>query len=314
MISLYKLEIFETVVEEGSFSAAAARLYISQAAVSQHIQGLEASLGTKLFDRRRRGVRLTTAGEILRGYTHGILQLVAEAENAVTDVEQLSAGQIRIGATPGAGMYLLPDWMRSFQGRFPNLSLALTTDVTAHIAVGVLNHTFDIGFVESEVEDKTGRLEVLFLQPVEQYVIIGNKHPWCELDAVPIEALQGQRLIMRPRDSQTRAWLDRLFVQHGISPTIVAELDNPESIKQAVISGMGIAIMPEYVIQREQTLQYLCALPITNAVLRRSLALVWNRDESFKPITRAFLTQLADRFPQLLKLRQVYPAAGALIT
>jgi len=299
MISLYRLEIFNAVAEQGSFSGAATRLYMSQAAISQHIQGLETSLGVKLFDRHRRGVSLTAIGEVLRDYTHSILQLVAEAESAVINVGQLSTGQIRIGATPGAGMYLVPEWMRSFQERLPNLSLSLTTDVTAHIATGIMNHTFDLGIIESEIEDKTGHLGLLVLQPVEQYVIIGKDHPWYNENSIPIDALQGQSLIMRPRDSQTRSWLDQLFVQYKISPTIVAELDNPESIKQAVISGMGIAIMPEYVVHHEQTLKFLRALHVTNAALQRSLKLAWNKDEPFNPITKAFLLHLTERFPHL---------------
>lgn len=83
MLNLYKLEIFATVVQTGSFSAAAERLLMTQPAVSQHIQDLEASLGARLFQRGRRGVTLTPAGETLHSYTQEILRLLAEAENAV---------------------------------------------------------------------------------------------------------------------------------------------------------------------------------------------------------------------------------------
>ncbi len=107
MLNLHKLEIFATVVRVGSFSAAAEQLLMTQPAVSQHIQDLEASLGTRLFERGRRGVTLTAAGEKLHDYTRTILQLVSEAENAVTDVEHLTSGEIVVGATPGVSVYLL---------------------------------------------------------------------------------------------------------------------------------------------------------------------------------------------------------------
>jgi DNA-binding transcriptional LysR family regulator len=87
MLSLYKLEIFNAVVQEGSFSRAAQRLYLTQPAVSQHIQSLESSLGTRLFKRGRRGVQLTPAGEMLHDYTRCIMRLLAEAESAITNVE-----------------------------------------------------------------------------------------------------------------------------------------------------------------------------------------------------------------------------------
>ena len=96
MLNLYKLEIFAIAAQTGSFSAAAERLLMTQPAVSQHIQDLEASLGAKLFARGRRGVTLTPAGETLHRYTQEILRLLAEAENAVTDVQNLASGQVRV--------------------------------------------------------------------------------------------------------------------------------------------------------------------------------------------------------------------------
>jgi len=119
MINLNKLEIFTIVVRAGSFSAAAEQLLMSQPAVSQHVQDLEASLGTRLFERGRRGVTLTAAGATLHGYTRAIFDLVAAAENAVTDVEHLATGQITVGATPGISAYLLPEPIQEFHSRYP---------------------------------------------------------------------------------------------------------------------------------------------------------------------------------------------------
>jgi DNA-binding transcriptional LysR family regulator len=306
MLSLYKLEIFNAVVQEGSFSGAAKRLLLTQPAVSQHVQSLESSLGTRLFERGRRGVQLTPAGETLYDYTRCILRLLAEAESAITNVEQLDSGQIRIGATPGAGMYLIPDWMRTFQSRFPQLSISLLTDVTAQIAAGILNHSLDLGFAEGELDDNE-RLDRMVLQEVSQFIIVGQGHPWYAETAVPFAALNGQPFITRPRNSQTRVWLDQLFNRYSISPNIVAEFDNPEAIKQAVISGMGITLLPEYAIRREQKLGIIRALPVQNVVLQRALTLTWRRQESFAPVTRAFLTHLAGQFPQLLTLPRDQP-------
>jgi DNA-binding transcriptional LysR family regulator len=117
MLDLYKLQIFSVVVQEGSFSAAAERLYMTQSAVSQHIKELEASLGRQLFQRGWRGVRLTSHGEILNRYTGEIFALVTKAESALTDIEHLTSGRVSIGATPGIGIYLAPDWVQYFRAR-----------------------------------------------------------------------------------------------------------------------------------------------------------------------------------------------------
>jgi DNA-binding transcriptional LysR family regulator len=313
MLSLYKLEIFNLVVQEGSFSGAAERLYLTQPAVSQHMRALEAALGTRLFKRGRRGIQLTPAGEMLRDYTRCILRLVAEAESTITNVDLLSSGQIRIGATPGAGVYLLPEWIRSFQNRYPHLSVSLITDVTAQVAAGILNHSLDLGFVEGE-PDSNDRLEQMVLQEFSQFVVIRKGHPWCGEVSVPIAALNGQPFITRSRRSQTRSWLDQLLNRHGIVLNIVAEFDNPEAIKQAVLSGMGITIMPEYAIRHEQRFGMMRALPVQDVDLKRTLKLIWNKAEPFAPVTRAFLTHLADQFPQLLTFPQYRPIMMTRLT
>lgn len=301
MLSLYKLEIFATVVEAGSFSAAAERLLMTQSAVSQHVQDLEASLGAQLFTRGRRGVTLTTAGTTLHGYTRQILRLVAEAENAVTDVDHLAEGQVRIGATPGVNIYLLPEWIQAFRARYRNLTATLQTAITGEVIDGVLKHTLDIGFIEGELADgEYPRLAQQVLRDISLNVIIGPGHDWWTLESIPVDLLDGQPFVTRQSGSKTRIWVDDVLRQHDVQPDIVAELDNPESIKRVVITGMGVAIMPEYAIAAEVEAGTLRALVINDVPLNRTLKLVWDREALLSPVTGAFLSHLSKRFPQLV--------------
>lgn len=299
MLSLYKLEVFAAVVEAGSFSKAGERLYLTQSAISQHIQDLETHLGTRLFKRGRRGVTLTPAGEILLDYTSSILGLIKEAESAVTNVEQLESGHLHIGATPGADVYLVPDWIGAFQHRFPQLTVSLTTNVTTEIVAEVLDHTLELGFVEGELAADV-RLDRVVLQEVEQLVIVGRGHPWFNRRTLSITHLQGQPFIARLRNSHTRAWLEQLLHKHDIVLNIVAEFANPEAIKRAVSAGMGISILPEYVVRHELTLDLIHALPLQDVSPRRSIKLIWEGSEPFSPITKAFLAHLSSQFPLLL--------------
>lgn len=98
MLSLYKLEIFNTVAIEGSFSKAADRLLLTQPAISQHIRDLENSLGRTLFERGNRGVMLTAAGETLLDYTRCILRMVTDAENALANLSEIKSGQNPVSA------------------------------------------------------------------------------------------------------------------------------------------------------------------------------------------------------------------------
>lgn len=303
MLSLYKLEIFAAVVQAGSFSAAAQRLYMTQPAVSQHIQDLEHGLGTALFIRGRRGVTMTGAGETLYEYTQNILRLVAEAESQVTNVENLTAGQITLGATPGVSTYLLPDWLHGFREKYPQLNIALQTDVTSIIIAALMEHKLDIAFVEGELEklQRKGLAHVI-LRPVSMVLAVGQKHAWCQLDSISIDMLNQQALITRQPHSRTRVWIDGVLDQYQIEARIVGEFDNQEAIKQAVMSNMGVSILPDYTIEREQAAGLIRSIPIEGITLQRQLKLIYDQTMPFTPIARALLRYLADSFPALNEL------------
>lgn len=303
MLSLYKLEIFATVVQAGSFSAAAQTFPMTQPAVSQHIQDLENSLGTSLFNRGRRGVTLTPAGDILYDYTQKILRLVAEAENQVTNVENIASGQLTIGATPGVSTYLLPDWLRSFRELFPQLNVALQTGVTSQNVSGVMDHQLDIAFVEGELEKVSRKgLGHLGLRPVTMLVVVGQGHEWSRRDSVLLSDLNSQAFIMRQPNSRTRVWVDMIFSQHYIKPKIAAEFDNQEAIKQAVMSNMGVTMLPDYAIERELAAGLLRGLAIEGVLLQRELKLIYDETMPFTPVARVLLLHLAQIFPQLNNL------------
>ncbi len=302
MLNVNKLEVFAAVVRAGSFSAAAQQLLMTQPAVSQHIHDLEASLGTRLFDRGRRGVTLTAAGEQLNGYTRALFRLLAEAENAVTNVEQLAAGQIRIGATPGISVYLLPEPIQEFHARYPKLQVTTETGITPQILDKLRQGQLELGLIEGELAQPLRpepALGVQRLQIVEQWVVVGPKHPWWGRAAVAIGELGGQTFILRQRSSQTRAWLADVFAQHSLQPRIGAEFDNVESIKRAVSNSTSITVLPQYAVQHEAENGRLWLLHVEDAPLQRTLKMVWNQETYISPVTHAFLRCLQRCLPQL---------------
>ena len=300
MLDLYKLQVFSIVVQEGSFSAAAERLYITQSAVSQHIKELEARLGRQVFRRGWRGVTLTAHGEVLYRYTGEIFALVAKAENALTDINQLASGRVSMGATPGIGIYLVPDWVRHFRERYPQLTVALQTGITSQIVSDVLGQRLDIGFIEGELDDRpTPRLSSLVLEEIEQQVVVGFKHPYWDNDSLRVEDLHQQSMIVRETNSQSRIWLEDTLHQHGIDPVIGAEFDNLESMKRGVAYGMCLAVLPPYVVQTEVEQHLLHMIPIQGKPFTRSLKLVWDANVYFSPLTRAFLVELSQHYSAL---------------
>ncbi len=305
MLDLHKLEIFECVVEEGSFSAAAQRLLMTQSGVSQHIRDLERSLGAKLFVRGRRGATLTPGGVALFDYSQRILRLAAEAKNAVTDAANLDGGQVLVEATPGVSIYVLSEWVHTFREQHPKLTALLETRITSQIVADVFARRADIGFVEGELEaGAEAKLGVQRLETIVQYVVVGPRHEFWPRAEVTMAELDGRVFIMRQPASQSRVWLDQMLRRHQVTPRIGAEFDNMESIKRTVAAGAGLTIMPKYAVRDEEAYGALRTVPIAGEPLTRTLKMVWDARHYFTPVTRSLLAHLAPLYPALKRLLQ----------
>lgn len=298
MLNLYKLDIFLQVVDAGSLSAAAERLLMTQSGVSQHIQDLERALGVQLLTRSPRGVTLTEAGQTLARYARQLAALAAEAEAAVTDVANMAAGEVALGATPGVSVYVLAECVQSFRGRFPNLAVNVQTDITPRIVEMILARKLDIGVVEGELVPQK-HLAHHDLEVVDHFVVVGRKHPLWGRSGVKLAELDGLTLITRQRGSQTRIWLEEILAQHQVEPRIGAEFDNVESIKRAVMAGTALTILPRYAVADDVDLGLLAALPVEDHRLQRTIKLLWDARRPFTPVTRAFLRHFTLRFPAL---------------
>ncbi len=288
MLDLYKLDIFTRVVAAGSLSKAAEQLHMTQSGVSQHIRALEDALGTELFARGRRGVELTPAGQRLLSYCESIFRIVAEAELTVTDVAGLRAGQLTIGVTPGVSAYLLPEWVQMFGQRYPNLAVSSQTGTSPAIVAELRFGMLDLGAIEGELDDADTDIQQQPLREFDQYVIVGRRHPWWGRAEVHLSELAGQPMVMRQPNSQTRAWLEQALREQSLTPRVIAELDNLESIKRMVMIGTGLTILPLYTITAEQEVGALHPIPITDRPLRRTLRLLWRAARPLSPGAYAF--------------------------
>ena len=221
----------------------------------------------------------------------------------MTDVQHLASGQVRVAATPGVGVYLLPDWVQVFRQHYPNLSVTVETNITPQIVAGLRSGKMDIGFIEGELEGvEPASVGVQELEVNEQFVIVGPKHPWWSRESVRLAELTGQSMVMRQRNSQTRIWLDSELQRAGVQVQVAAEFDNVESIKRAVAKGKDITILPDYAVHSELEMRLLHAVPVEGKPLQRTLKLVWNQHAFFSPVTRTFLHFLARYLPALRSL------------
>ncbi len=298
MLNLHKLQVFVTVARVKSFTRAAEELLLTQSAVSQHIQGLEAQLGTRLFERSHRGVRLTRAGEVLLEYAQRILQLIAEAEEAVAATSERSASILRIGGTPIAAGCLLPGWIRTFRQAHPRQRVSLHTASTDQVVADLLQDRLDLGFVEGDWTP-IPELDHLPLHNSELHLVVGPDHPWWGREQISIRELDHQLFIAFAPRSPVRGWEDELFQRFQVSPMVIAEFDDPEAIKRAVMEGMEAAILPCCVVQHEVEAGRLHRIPFQEQPLRHPIRLLRRRDRPLSRPAQAFIRSLIPQFPQL---------------
>lgn len=274
---------------------------MAQSAVSQHIQSLEAALGTALFERSPRGVQPTQAGELLYKYAGRILGLLAEAEREIMQIDQAQNRQLVVSATPGVSVYLLPVWFQQFRQTHPHINVSMQTPLTFEVVRDVLNRRYDLGFLEGELaeldHEALGRMRV---RDVEYFVTVDAAHPYAERGTIRLDELAAQPFINRQPSSRMRRWLENLLSQYGVRLNNVAELDSLDAIKVALTNKMGdCAILPDYAVARDAERGEIRLLRLENVELKRPLLLVWDKRQPFSPIQRAFIGLLAEQSPQL---------------
>ncbi len=297
MFNMYQLRIFLTVVEEGSITRAAERLYLTQPAVSQHIQALEKMLGVQLFRRGRRGMTPTPAGERLVVYAEQMLRLATEARQAVLAASEDAHGALLLGASPSAGSCLVPQWIHEFRTTYPHIKVTLRTRPTPEIVREMHKGEIEMAIVEGEVTDHF--LRVIPLWDEEIVLVVGPGHAFWGREQVTPQELEGKRFVTRESGSLTRAWEEHTLGTLGVRPTVIAEFDSPAAIKRAVQAGLGVALLPRFAVKREEESGELHVLRLGSLPLKRTLRLLWLPDVLQNPAARAFLHYLAHEFPHL---------------
>ena len=294
------LALFRAVAEAGGFSRAAEVIHISQPAISMQVAELEESLGTPLFDRLPRGVRLTDAGQTLLGYARRIAILEEEAERAMRELRGLERGRLALGASMTIGSYLLPKVLGEFRARHPAVELGLTIANTDTIKTRLIDGTLDLGLTEG-MPPQDEELSTRVFREDELIIIAPPDHPLAKKaagkprpQAVTARQLCGQPLVLREPGSGTREVLLRALADGGAEPgEVVLTLNNTEAIKCAVIAGLGLAAVSRLCVTFELAGGVLVELPTRGLKLRRSFYEVFVSGREPSPSVQAFTAMLA---------------------
>jgi DNA-binding transcriptional LysR family regulator len=216
-------------------NAAAERLHTSQPAVSRELRNLEERIGSPLFDRLPRGMRLTEAGRVLLDYAERIFGLERAAEHAIRELTDLEGGQLTIGASNTLGTYLLPAFVAAFHTRHPKVNLSLEIGNTQEIVKGLLESRFVLGFVEGRIMNDA--IEARELRRDRIVAVVAPSHPLATAKAISVRSLATSPAILREPGSGTREIVERAFARNRVGLRCGLQISSSEAIKRAAMAG-----------------------------------------------------------------------------
>lgn len=241
-----KLAYIVEVAKEGSVTAAANKLYISQPALSQILAQVEKELGIKLFDRKETPMRLTYAGELYLTTAKEILSEYETLKRRLLDVAEGDEGQIKLGIPVERAGYMLPDVMASFQQRFPKVNLSLEENDGKTILHLLKNHEVDLVILPKSDKNLGDEFETRLIY--EEEIFIVSSKPLMEAnDEFYIEAknLRSYPFILVKEGHAIRTRTNAIFEKAGITPGILLETTSNLTAVQMAQSGLGLAIVPK---------------------------------------------------------------------
>ena len=272
--------MFVTAAEAGSFARAAETLHVSPAAVSFQIRQVEEMSGFALFERIGRHVTLTDAGNALLGYARQVLQSLQDADQALMALRGVVGGRVTLGSVSTA-KYIVPHVLARFQGDYPGVTINLRFGNRQQITDALERGEIDLAVMGQPAETADVMATPFASHP--SVIIAAPDHRLSAAPALCIADIAGERLITREDGSGTRKLMEQACLEAGISPRIGMTTDSNETIKQAVMAGMGIAVISRHTIGLELALRLMVTLPVDGFPVLRSWFVVRRRSMPMMP-------------------------------
>ena len=292
-ITFRQLRVFVEVAQHQSMARAAESLHLSAPAVSMQIKEVEAHVGLSLFDRHGRQVSLSTAGEYFLVHARRLLADLKEADNAMARFKRLEHGLLTIGIVSTA-KYFVPQLLARFHEEHPGIEVRLRVVGNR----GQLVSLMEAGEVDLSVKGRppkeiATRSESFAAHPL--VFVCPPGHPLLAVGHPPVAALQGCAFIVREQGSGTRAAMAGFFAEHRFNPHITMEMSSNETIKQAVMAGMGLSFLSLHTIGLEVRSGLMHVLDVEGTPVMRMWNIVRLQSKVLSPAAEAFRYFIIER-------------------
>ena len=291
-----QLEAFVAVVDYGSFSEAARRLYLTQPTISAHVRSLEEELHTRLIIRTTKKTSVTTKGYQLYDSAVRMLEI---RNNLLENFTGVQKHMIDLSASTIPSSYLLPEILASYGKTHPDVYFhSIQTDSEDSIN-RVLDGTIDLALVGNNTRDEN----CIFVPFCQDELVIAtpvNSH-YLELknNAVTFHDFIKDPIIIREKGSGTKKEMDLFLEKNGIIPgnlNVVARMNDLESIKKSIVNGLGISILSSRSVTDLQKTKQILVFPLGEPTHKRSFYIVYSKNRILKPHVKQFIQFVRDYY------------------
>lgn len=246
-MEMRQLRYFAAVAEYLNFTEAAKHMYVAQSAVSQQIAELEKELGVQLFNRTKRSVKLTNAGEVLLKEANFIMGRMKEAEEKTKQADLGLVGSLRVGFLGYAERSLLPPFIRHFRQLYPQIDLHLDQYHHGELIEMINNEALDVGFTLAFGVESMSHLDYLSIFQETIAVVVHEDHPRAKDKIIKLSELSAEPYIVLNRRESPQGFQQTLQIctNNGFTPHIAHEPKLLQTVLMLVDAGMGIAILPQ---------------------------------------------------------------------
>lgn len=266
----FRLKVFYTVALRLNFTKAATELYISQPAVSKHIQELEETYKTKLFERNGSKIALTPAGEILLKHTKNIFEIYREIDFDMSSFSKERQGLLRLGASTTISQYIISPVLARFHQKQKDIKVNLLNGNTEQIENALINKEIEIGIVEGQSKNQSIKY-IPFLKD-ELVLVCNTKNPFVKQNEISLDDLKTMKFVTRERGSGTLEVIEYALKQVDFKITdlqIEMQLGSTESIKSYLLNSDCFAFMSIHAIDKELKNNELIVLDVEKLSIER---------------------------------------------
>jgi DNA-binding transcriptional LysR family regulator len=296
-MQLRHLRTFAAVASTLNITRAAEQVHLAQSSVTEQIQTLEADLGTPLFDRSRRGLRLTEAGRRLLDYAEPLLSLAQEARAAVAEAAAEAAGALTVGGLETLCATALPSMLARFREKLPAIGLTLKAAGSRELRGGLKSGAMDVCFAfgggpfDAELESETIAQEGIT-------IIMPAGHRLAGRQAIGPADLAGEAFLVTETGCTYRRMFDEAFPSPGAAhPRIAGEFGSMAAIRRMVETGLGCALVPRLAVS--DALPGIRVLPWTGQADTVPISMLWRRRRVQPPALRLLLETARESFAAL---------------